>query len=89
MDIEQVWCRILDLEGETFQTATGLEFTYEVVSDHEIVPYRDGNPKWKLSKEVFRKALNFSVFSGKEFTNNIIGSSYVAGILNDYRIRTK
>ena len=89
MDIEQVWSRILDLEGETFQTATGLEFTYEVVSNHEIVPYRDGDPKWKLSKDVFKKALEFSKFFGGEFNQKIIGSSYVAGILNDYRIRTK
>ena len=89
MDIGQVWNKILELEGETFYTTTGLEFTYEVVNDHEIIPYRNGDPKWKLSKEVFKKALTFPTFSGKEFTNKIIGSSYVAGILNDLRLRTK
>ena len=88
MDIERVWNIIIELEGESFYTATGLEFTYEVVNDHEIIPYRDGEARWKLSKEVFKKALQFSKFSGKEFNSTIIGSSYVAGILNDFRIRS-
>ena len=89
MDINYLWNRIIELEGEVFHTITGLEFTYKVVNDHEVVPYRDGSPKWKLSKDVFKKALEFSKFSGEVFNQKIIGSSYVAGILNDYRIGIK
>ena len=61
MKIEYIWNDILKHEGEVFQTARGIRFTYKVLNDHEIQP-------------------------GTEFSKKIIGSSYVAGILNDKRI---
>ena len=86
MKIDELWNKILELEGETFYTATGLKFTYVVIDDHQIQPYRDGKTRWKLSKNLFAKALAFPKYSVAEFNNTIIGSSYVAGILNDDRI---
>lgn len=86
MRIDELWNKIIKLEGETFYTATGLKFTYVVIDDHQIQPYRDGKARWKLSKNLFAKALEFPKFSGSEFNNAIICSSYVAGILNDDRI---
>lgn len=86
MTIDELWNKIVELEGETFYTATGLEFTYVVLDDHQIQPYRNGKTRWKLSKHVFDKALKFPKYSGSEFNNAIIGSSYVGGILNDDRI---
>jgi len=86
MTIDELWERIVELEGEAFYTATGLAFTYEVIDDHQIQPYRDGRTRWKLSKNLFAKALKFPKYSGADFNNTIIGSSYVAGILNDERI---
>ena len=89
MYIDELWNKILKYEGEIFFTATGLKFTYVVINDHQIVPYRDGKTRWKLSKNLFAKALEFPQYSGTEFNNKIIGSSYVAGILNDDRINGK
>ena len=86
MTLEQIWQEILNHEGEEFITVKGLRFTYRVVSDHEIVPIRDGQERWKLSKSVFEKALEFPSFSGKEFNSKIIGASYVRGLLEDRRI---
>ncbi len=86
MTIDELWKRIVELEGETFYTATGLAFSYEVIDDHRIQPYRDGKTRWVLSKHVFDRALKFPKYSGADFNNSIIGSSYVAGILKDERI---
>lgn len=83
MDINCVWNNILRHEGEVFETVTGLEFTYEIVDENNIRPYRDGESRWKLSKHVFEKALKFkkSEYSSQEFNNTIIGFSYVRGPL--------
>jgi len=35
---------------------------------------------------VFEKALTYSDFSGKDFNKEVIGPSYVRGILEDSRI---
>lgn len=86
-DINNIWNNIIKHAGETFYTARGLEFAYEVVNDHTIRPYRDGETRWDLSKNLFEKALAFTSYSGKEFNNAIIGSSYVRGILEDIRIK--
>ena len=88
MDINSVWNNILKHDGETFETARGLEFTYVVIDENNIQPYRDGETRWKLSKNLFEKALKFPkyAYSSKEFNNTIIGSSYVRGLLEDSRI---
>lgn len=88
MNIEKVWSNILTHEGEAFETASGLEFTYVVINEYTIRPYRDGETRWPLSKNLFEKALTFSreEYSSKEFNNTIIGSSYVRGLLTDKRI---
>lgn len=86
MTIDELWNSILKYEGEKFYTATGLCFTYVVIDEYHIQPYREGKTRWKLSKNLFAKALDFPKYSGTEFNNSIIGSSYVAGILNDDRI---
>ena len=53
MTIDELWKSIVELEGETFYTVNGLAFTYEVIDDHQIQPYRDGRTRWKLSKNLF------------------------------------
>lgn len=87
MNIDRIWNKILELEGETFYTATGLPFTYEVIDDHRIVPYRNGKTRWTITKNVIEKALGFPYYSGTEFNKSVIASSYVAGILNDKRVK--
>lgn len=87
MDIERIWQNIKQHEGEIFETVSGLEFTYVLVDDHTIKPYRDGESRWDLSKNLFEKALKYrGNYSSKEFNNRIIGSSYVRGLLEDKRI---
>ena len=87
MNIDSIWNNILRHEGEVFFTARGLEFTYEVINETTIRPFRDGESRWDLSKNLFEKALKFNGdYSSKEFNNTIIGSSYVRGLLEDRRI---
>lgn len=87
MNIDSIWNLIKMHAGEKFYTATGLEFTYVVIDENKIRPYRDGETRWELSKNLFEKALAYvGNFSSKEFNNKIIGSSYVRGILEDSRI---
>ena len=84
--IEKVWNNIIKHAGEEFETASGLPFTYIIRDDHTIIPIRNEEHKWPLSKNLFEKALRYSDYSSKEFNNKIIGSSYVRGILEDKRI---
>lgn len=84
--LDEVWNKIIELEGETFYTATGLPFTYKVINDHQIKPYRDGKSKWTISKVLLEKAMAQPRWNGAEFNKTIVASSYVAGILNDRRI---
>ena len=88
MNIQNIWNNILKHKGETFLTVTGLEFTYVVIDDHTIRPYRDGKTRWPLSKNLFEKALSFpqEKYGTSEFTNAIIGSAYVRALLMDERI---
>jgi hypothetical protein len=86
MNIDAIWKRIIELEGETFYTARGLAFTYKVIDKDKIMPYRDGNTRWTINKNLIEKAMTFPKYSGTEFNKTIIASSYVAGILNDKRI---
>ena len=85
-NIEKVWQNILAHEGETFYTVSGLPFIYVVENENRIRPYREGDKRWALTKQVFEKALSFPDFSSKDFSNKIIGSAYVRGILEDPRI---
>ena len=40
-NFDSVWKKIVQLEGETFYTATGLPFIYKVIDDHQICKYED------------------------------------------------
>lgn len=85
--IDFIWSNIKDNEGETFQTVRGVPFTY-AVKGNEILPYRDGKYVGRpLSKKNFEKALLFAEYSSKNFTNSIMGPSYVRAILEDRRIK--
>lgn len=86
MSIDSIWKQILRHEGELFYTATGLAFTYIVINEYTIQPFREGNGRWPLNKKLFEKALEFKSISSTEFNKKIVGSSYVRGILLDSRI---
>ena len=84
--INRIWNKIIKHAGEEFETVSGLPFTYIVRDDHTIIPIRNGEHKWPLSKNLFEKALTYSDYSSQEFNNKIIGSSYARGLLEDKRI---
>lgn len=83
-DFEVIWRRILQHEGETFRTKTGLEFKYRIVGN-EVVPDRTGYP---LHKSNFEKAYELVPFDGPGVINQSVrGPAYVWAILHDPRIR--
>lgn len=86
MNINTLWNKMHDLEGETFHTATGLPFVIEFIDKEHIQPIREGHGTWVLSKNLFEKAITTFELGIKEFRRTIIGSSYVLAILTDKRI---
>ncbi len=51
MDRIDVWSRILNNEGKTVYTKTGLPFTYEKVDDEKVKIYREDKAMGYVSKE--------------------------------------
>lgn len=83
IDFEIIWQRIRKFEGETFHTIRKLSFTYEI-NDDVLIPSRTD---FKLTKENFRQAFNQIPVQGPSyFSEDIMGASYVWGILSDTRI---
>tara|TARA_B100000953_G_scaffold6995_1_gene6312 strand:- start:21 stop:293 length:273 start_codon:yes stop_codon:yes gene_type:complete len=84
VSIIEVWSRIKEHEGDTFKTITGLEFSYSIDGDNIISsrPETDTNiPKSHVEKSLERVPL-------KDTTEiqDLMGPSYLWGILNDERI---
>ena len=84
VSIIEVWSRIKEHEGDTFKTITGLEFSYSIDGDNIISssPETDVNiPKSHVEKSLERVPL-------KDTTEiqDLMGPSYLWGILNDERI---
>jgi len=84
INIETIWIRIKNHEGEDFETKTGKPFTYEIVNGL-LVPDRTNYP---LAKREFIKTLNHVPLNGPgEISSIVRGSAYVWAILYDRRIR--
>lgn len=80
---EDVWTRIMNSQGNTFKTKTGLKFTYEILAGYLIT----SRTKYKLRKEDFKRAFDLLPLGGPGEINNIVrGPAYVWAILNDTRI---
>lgn len=80
---DQIWNRIIALEGESFSTVRGLEFVYSV-DGQTIVPDRTDFP---LHKANFEKAYEDMPVEGPgSLSKDIMGPSYVWAILNDERV---
>ena len=86
MNTNELWDRIVSLEGETFFTVTGLPFTYKMLGDNRLQPTRNGSGKWIVSKEMVEKANAMLGGNKTDFNKAIIAPSYVYGILTDRRI---
>jgi hypothetical protein len=81
---DEVWKRILSHQAEVFYTETGIWFTYLVIQQEVEVSQPKFGP---LSKDNFQKGYSGLPASGPGFLpKNVMGPSYVWGILTDTRI---
>ena len=80
--IIEVWSRIKEHEGETFKTITGLEFSYSIDGD-SIIPSRTD---WNIPKSHVGKSLERVPLKDTTEIQDVMGPSYLWGILNDERI---
>lgn len=83
-NMNSVWNRLKDLEGEEFFTKTGKPFSYSISGDVLCVTRTEYN----LTKVNFGKALEVAPFDGPGSVNNLVrGPSYVWALLHDDRVR--
>lgn len=86
-NIDAVWPRIVQRAGETFTTATGLEFTYRVPGQYLRVT-RDGREiNRSLSRTNFARALESMPADRPSDISNRQGSAYTWAILMDRHVR--
>jgi hypothetical protein len=79
----EVWQRIVELEGETFNTITGLPFEYAIEKE-ALIPNRTD---YRLSRGNFEKAFaRVPIAQPREINNDVRGPSYVWAILHDARV---
>ena len=84
LNIDEIWKRIKDHEGEVFETKSGKHLKYEI--DGEIL--HPSRTKRNIHKKNFEKCLEHLPLEGPgEISNSIQGPSYVWAILHDKRIR--
>ena len=85
IDIEMVWRRLKQHEGEDFRTVRGLAFKYSF-RDEQFIPSRT---KYQIGKAEFIKAFDLYPFKKVSDMGSIVrGGSYVFAVLTDPRIRS-
>ena len=84
-NLEQVWNRICQHEGEIFQTtARKKPFTYIVKEQYILI---NNDTRRRITKNAIQKALGIANPTPSRLqTAKIWGPSYVCGILADHRI---
>jgi hypothetical protein len=82
-DIETIWQRIKDHEGETFRQIRGGAFSYACARSH-IAPDRT---KQNIAKAHFAEALAYVPLRNTVPVQHLRGPSYIYAILMDQRIR--
>lgn len=83
-DVDQIWKRIVTLEGQVFHTISGRPFFYSVDGD-AFIPSRTN---YRLSKRNLAKALALVPFAGPGVVSQIVrGPAYVWAVLHDPRVR--
>lgn len=65
--IDEVWPRIKALEGNTFETKTGLPFTFKLAGD----VFRSSRTRYNIAKSDFGKALDLVLFKSPGNINAI------------------
>lgn len=80
---EDCWLKILQNEGEIFNTKTDMKFTYRIIDD-KVKPNRTN---WFIPKEHIRTVYKqWPIYRLSQINNKVSGASYIWGILNDSRI---
>ena len=82
-NIDIVWRRITELEGEEFQQIRGARFTY-TITGNALVPNRTNR---QLPRSQFGKALDFMPVENTVPLQHLQGPSYLYAILMDPRVR--
>ena len=82
VSIIEVWSRIQQHEGETFKTITGKEFSYSI---HGAV-INPSRTDWNITKSHVEKSLERVPLKDTTEIQDLMGPSYLWGILNDERI---
>lgn len=82
-DIEQVWNRMIDYEGEVFSQIKGGKFTYAVKGNSIILSRTNRS----ISKSVFEKALKLVPLENTVPVQGLQAPSYLYAILTDERIK--
>lgn len=84
MHFDDVWNLILSLEGEQFQTKTGLPFTYEVRGN---IAY-SSRAQYPISRSDFERVVEIGPFDGPGPICYLVrGPAYVWAILHDPRVK--
>ncbi len=80
---EDVWKRIISLEGESFYQIRGNEFKYSI-SKGSVIPDRT---RQKIPKSNFKKAYDLVPLENTVRLQCFRGPSYIYAILIDERVR--
>ena len=82
-NINIVWRRIEDFEGEEFQQIRGARFTY-TIAGNVLIPSRTNR---QIPRSQFEKALNLMPARNTVPLHHLQGPSYLYAILMDPRVR--
>lgn len=83
MNIEVIWERICNNEGEVFHQIKGKEFTYKIKGNSVKL----STTNYNIAKSTFEKALEFVPFENTVSIQHLSAPSYLYAILMDKRIR--
>ena len=83
-DIDALWLRLKQLQGEPFETKTGKAFTFEISGS----VFHSSRTRYNLTKADFGKALELVPIDGPgEISHLVRGSAYIWAVLHDPRVR--
>lgn len=83
-NVDTVWSRMKSLEGEQFETKTGLPFTFEISGDI----FHPSRTRYNISKADLGKALDLVPLEGPGLVSQLVrGPAYIWAVLHDERIR--
>ena len=80
MNLKQLWNKILEKEGETFYTKTGLPFTFVKIDNDKIRIYRNGKSVGYVSINNIDFILNNPNLDRHQYRDVMATSSYALAL---------